>query len=95
MSNLETPQYPLLEQILSILNRSLQATYSTRDVASIFQVSPRAIQHRIASGQLMRRDLPGRARFLPQDIEDFLAGSRRGPQGSQRSEFLEHRILTR
>jgi hypothetical protein len=30
------------------------------------------------SGQIVARDLPGRAKFLPQDIEAFLSASRKG-----------------
>ncbi len=68
--------YPLLGQILTILNMPLKPMYSARDLADIFKVTVRAIQHRIEAGRLIPRDLPGRAKFLPQDIEDFLAASR-------------------
>ena len=77
MNNSDMASYPLLEQILKILGQPLQAMYSNRDLARIFKVSVRAIQHRMASGQLKPRDLPGRAKFLPQDIEEFLASSKR------------------
>ncbi len=77
MTTSDTVQYPLLEQILKILGQPLQHMYSNRDLARIFNVSVRAIQHRMASGQLKPRDLPGRAKFLPQDIEDFLTSSKR------------------
>ena len=70
-------KYPLLEEILSIRNLPLQPTYSVRDFATIFGVTPRAIQNRIVSGQLVPRDLPGRARFLNEDIEAFLEASRK------------------
>jgi hypothetical protein len=75
-------KYPLLEEILSIKNLPLQPTYSTRDVAKIFAVSVRAIQDRMASGQLIARDLPGRARFLSVDLEDFLQNSRKNRRSS-------------
>jgi hypothetical protein len=53
----------------------LQATYTIRDLAEVFNVSVRAIQNRVASGQIPSRDLPGRAKFLSEDLETFLATS--------------------
>lgn len=86
MSLSPLPQYPLFEQILRIQNRAMQPLYSIRDIADIFHVSPRSIQNRIAAGQLVPRDLPGRARFLPRDIEEFLVFSRRkAGDGSEES----------
>ena len=78
MNNSEKNSYRLLEEILRVKGLSLQATYTIRDIANIFVVSIRAIQNRVASGQLISRNLPGRAKFLPQDIEDFLKASRKG-----------------
>jgi hypothetical protein len=75
MNKLETMKYPLLEAMLDIKNLPLQPTYSTRSLAQLFDVSMRAIQNRISSGQLVPRDLPGRAKFLPQDVEEFLTAS--------------------
>ena len=74
---LESMKYPLLEAMLAIKNLPLQPTYSTRSLADLFNVSMRAIQNRVSSGQLIPRDLPGRAKFLPQDVEEFLAASRK------------------
>jgi hypothetical protein len=59
----------MLEPILALRGLPLKAMYSTRDVAVLFDVSVRAIQSRISTGQLPYRDLPGRAKFLPQDLE--------------------------
>ena len=70
-----TTKYPLLEEILALKDLRLQPTYTIRNIAVIFGVSPRAIQNRVASGQLNSRDLPGRARFLNQDVEAFLVAS--------------------
>jgi hypothetical protein len=70
-----TVKYPLLQEILYLKGRSLQATYTIRDLAEIFSVSVRAIQTRVASGQIPSRDLPGRAKFLSEDLEMFLASS--------------------
>jgi hypothetical protein len=78
ITNSETRKYPLLEAILAIKNLPLQPMYSTRTIAKIFNVSIRAIQNRVTSGHLVPRDLPGRAKFLNQDVEDFLVASRKG-----------------
>ena len=86
MNKLEPMKYPLLEAMLTIKNMPLQPTYSTRCLASLFNVSMRAIQNRFSSGQLAPRDLPGRAKFLPQDIEEFLTASRKKPQGTPQRE---------
>ena len=67
----------MLEAILAIQNLPIQPMYTNRDVAGIFKVCVRAIQNWISSGRLVPRDLPGRARFLNQDLEDFLAASRK------------------
>jgi len=78
MNTLVTTKYPLLEAILTIKNLPLQPMYGTGGVAKIFGVSARAIQNRVSSGQLTSRDLPGHARFLPEDLEAFLHSSKKG-----------------
>ena len=70
-------KYPLLEELLALRQMSLQPTFTVRDVAALFRVSVRSIQSRVASGQLASRDLPGRARFLPVDLEQFLRESKK------------------
>jgi hypothetical protein len=70
-----TVKYSLLRAILNLKGRSLQATYTVRDLAELFNVSVRAIQNRVASGQIPSRDLPGRAKFLSEDLETFLVKS--------------------
>jgi hypothetical protein len=70
-------QYPMLAEMLQFRAMKLQPTYTVGDIAKLFGVSVRAIQSRVATGQLASRDLPGRARFLPVDLEDFLHSSRR------------------
>jgi hypothetical protein len=77
MNNSELAKYPMLEAILMIQKAPLQPMYSSRDVAKVFTVCVRAIQNWIASGQLIPRNLPGRWKFLPQDLEDFLLASRK------------------
>lgn len=73
-----TPKYPLLGQILAIKNLPLEAMYTTRSIADIFSVSSRSVQNWIASGKLTGRSLPGRWKFLTQDVEDFLQASIEG-----------------
>lgn len=72
---MEKLTYPLLEAILQIKGFSLQATYSNADVANLFETSVRTIQSRVADGSLPSRNLIGRARFLPIDLEQFLENS--------------------
>jgi len=78
MDNTETAKYPMLEAILTIQGLSLQPMYTNRDVAKIFKVCVRAIQNWITAGHLTPRNLPGRWKFFPQDLEQFLEGSPRG-----------------
>ncbi len=78
MKEPQTAQYPLLEAILAIQNLPLQPMYTNRDVAGIFKVCVRAIQNWITAGRLTPRNLPGRWKFFPQDLEDFLVTSRKG-----------------
>jgi hypothetical protein len=84
MAEPQNPQkpkkHPMLEDMLATRGLSLQPTYSNRDVALLFRVSARAIQDRVASGKLIAQDLPGRAKFLPVDLEEFLRNSQRGPR---------------
>ena len=73
----ESAKYSLLEETLALRQMSLKPFYSIQDVAVLFDVTVRAIQSRVASGQLPSRDLPGRAKFLPVDLEEFLRNSQR------------------
>lgn len=70
-------RYPLLQELSALRQTPLKATYTIRDVAALFEVSTRAIQSRVTSGQLASRNLPGRAKFLPTDLEQFLENSHR------------------
>ena len=69
---------PLLRSLLRDRGLPYQALYTTADVARIFGVSQRAILYLIASGKVAARDLAGRARFMPQDLEDYLKNSKKG-----------------
>jgi hypothetical protein len=77
VENSNTAKYPLLESVLDIQNLPLQPMYTNRDVAKIFKVCVRAIQNWITAGHLTPRALPGRWKFFPQDLEDFLRDSRK------------------
>lgn len=76
MADSKGVKYPFLQEILDLKGLKLKPMYTNRDLAEMFGVSVRAIQVRIAAGKLKARDLPGRARFLPADLEEFLANSR-------------------
>jgi len=79
-------RYPLLEALVAQQGLKMKGIWSLRDTAQLFptrlpekHVSVRTIQSWIKEGKLVRRDLPGRGRFLPQDLETFLQDSiRRG-----------------
>ena len=66
---------PLLGSLLAQKELAFKGTYSIRDAAAMFDVSVRAIQDRVSSGALQARSLPGHARFLAEDLEDFLKNS--------------------
>jgi excisionase family DNA binding protein len=76
----EVSRYALLEQIIRIRKMRLLPTYTTQDVAKLFGVSPRAVLDWISKGRLVARDLPGRGRFLPSDLESFLENSLKVPK---------------
>ncbi len=72
---LRPTKYPLLENLLVYRGLRPQGTYTMRDVATIFSVSVRTIQERVRRQELNSRNLPGRARFLSMDLEEFLESS--------------------
>jgi len=75
-------RYPLLESLLAQKGMSLKGTYTNRNVAGIFDVSVRTIQDWVRKGDLIARNLPGRGKFLSEDLESFLRNSvRRPPTG--------------
>jgi transposase len=84
-SNPPVSRYPLLEALLLQRSLSLQGIYTNRDAARIFQVSVRTIQDWSRDGKLSTRDLPGRGRFLSEDLEGFLRESLRKPAKEQDS----------
>jgi hypothetical protein len=70
-------KYQLLENLLAHRGLRFQGTYTMRDVAAIFNVTIRSIQERVKRQELNCRNLPGRAKFLSMDLEEFLNNSSR------------------
>ena len=80
MKSDETNQYPLLREYLDLNGMPLKPAFTVGDVARMFEVSDRTIQSRIATGKLKMRDLPGRAKILPIDLEEMLSRLHRSEQ---------------
>ena len=74
-SSKELPCYPLLESLLQQRGLLIRGIYTVQDTATIFDVSKRTIQEWVRNGKLLARDLPGRGRFLCEDLELFLQNS--------------------
>jgi len=70
-----TTRYPLLEAVLQQKHLPLLGIYKYKDVALILGATVRTIQQWCRDGKLQRRDLPGRGKFLSEDLEAFLQGS--------------------
>ena len=88
-----TIRYPLLETLVTQQGLIMKGIWSLRDTAQLFptrlpgkHVSVRTIQDWIKDGKLVPRDLPGRGRFLSQDLEAFLQGSLRKKNGANEQE---------
>ncbi len=64
--------YPLFETMLRSKGLTLQPTYTCQDIASLFGVTVRTVQSKVADGTIPSRRLLGSARFLPADIEEYL-----------------------
>ena len=76
----ECVRYPLLESLLIPKGLSFKGIYTIRDTAQIFGVSTRTIQEWVRDGKLVARELPGRGKFLSEDLEMFLHRSLRRPE---------------
>jgi hypothetical protein len=76
-------QYPLLEALLAQKGLPMRGTWTLGDVAEIFDISKRTVQDWIRNAKLVPRDLPGRAKFLARDLEDFLQDSLRSKNGGK------------
>jgi len=75
MDQANQPKYPLLEELLRLRGQSLKAFFTNKDVSEVFETSIRTIQNLVSDGKLRSRKLPGRARFLPVDLEAYIAGT--------------------
>ena len=73
----QASRYPLLEALLKEKGLALKGIYKYTDAAEIFGASVRTIQQYVRDGKLRCRDLPGRGRFLSEDLEAFLHNSER------------------
>jgi Helix-turn-helix domain len=69
-------KYPLLEKLLAAKGLPHRALWTIGDIAGIFEIHPRTIQQWVRDGKLGTRNLPGRARCLSEDLEQFLRDSR-------------------
>lgn len=67
--------FPLLDALLREKGLSLKGIYTNHDLADIFGVAIRTIQEWSRTQKLKPRNLPGRARFLSADLEEFLQNS--------------------
>ena len=76
----ESSGYPLLENLLKQKGLRLKGIYTNRDAAEIFGVVPRTIQQWSRDGMLPTRNLPGRGRYLSEDLETCLRTSLRKAQ---------------
>ena len=73
-------RYPYLEALLEQKGLRLLGIYGIRDAANILGVSTRTIQEWVRDRKLLARDLPGRGRFLSDDLELFLQSSLKNRQ---------------
>jgi hypothetical protein len=78
----KSARYLLLETIMAPKGLKLKGTYTIHDAADLFDVTPRAIQQRVKRGELSSRNLPGHAKFLSIDLENFLKNSSRLPSAA-------------
>ena len=81
MSDQAPDKYPLLTVLLKAKGLADKGIWTIDDVRSFFGVGKRAIYDWMKNGKLDARDLPGRNRFLSEDLEEFLRNSKRFPKG--------------
>lgn len=75
MSLEKTNLYPRLSAFLALKGQILKPAFTLQDVAAMFDVTVRTIQSWITSGRLNQRDVPGRAKIFPADLEMLFAAS--------------------
>jgi hypothetical protein len=61
-------QFPLLRAVREAKGLGLKGIYSNHDTAETFETSVRTVQEWVRCGKLNARDLPGRGRFLSEDL---------------------------
>jgi hypothetical protein len=74
-------KYPLLEAVLAAKGLLVKGVWTITDVANLFGIRNRAVYDWINNQKFTARDLPGRGRFLSEDLEEFLRNSKRLPKG--------------
>lgn len=79
----EFTRYPLLDSLLAQKGLAPKGIYTIRDAAQIFGVSAHTLLEWARDGKLVVRDLPGRGRFLSDDLELFLQRSLKGHQPAE------------
>ena len=67
--------YPLLSCFLRDRGLPFKASFTTREVADIFEVTTWSIRDLVATGKLHSHRLPAHKKFLAQDLENYLAAS--------------------
>lgn len=65
-------RYPRLCELLQYRGLPFRPMYTVTEAAAIFGVNRRTVLKMIAAGRIVPRDLPGRARFLAADLEEYL-----------------------
>ena len=76
--------FPCLSSYLELKGMPLKAAYTVHEVAAMFDVCPRTIQTWICTGRLKQRNVPGRAKTFPADLEALLAASEQSPTSDSR-----------
>ena len=75
MSLDQNERYPRLSSFLALKGHALKSAFTLQEVAAMFDVSVRTIQNWTKSGHLNQRDVPGRAKIFPADVETLFANS--------------------
>jgi hypothetical protein len=81
----ETDRYPLLREYLTLKEMALKPAFTLHDVAQMFDVTTRSIQSWVETGKLNTRDVPGRGKVFPVDLETLLSRSRQAAVDEPRS----------
>jgi len=77
MNNSKKIRYSVCEEIFTIKHLPRKPIYSIRDISKIFNLSTKAIRSLVSSGELIPLDHPESAKFLAQELEDYIKDSRK------------------